>query len=116
MQGSHQRRHLSKRSAKQVDPFYSSSEWQQLRHKRLKYDRYICNHCGVKCLGKKRGQPSPHVDHVIDRKDRPDLQLDIDNLQTLCDSCHSKKTRATQLDRPAIGLDGYPLQQGEGNG
>ena len=33
------------------------------------------------------------VDHMIPRDVRPDLALDHGNLQPLCKSCHSKKTR-----------------------
>lgn len=32
------------------------------------------------------------VDHIIPIKDRPDLRLDMDNLQSLCKSCHQVKT------------------------
>lgn len=32
------------------------------------------------------------VDHVIPIADRPDLRADINNLRSLCKSCHSKKT------------------------
>ena len=98
---------ISKRSAKRVDPFYVSSEWRNLRDKRLRLDGYRCQDCGELCLGRKRNKPSPHVDHIKTRKERPDLQLNMDNLRTLCGPCHSKRTRADQLDRPEIGPDGY---------
>jgi len=33
-----------------------------------------------------------HADHKIRIELRPDLRLDLDNLQTLCDSCHNRKS------------------------
>ena len=98
---------ISKRSSKQGDPFYVSPEWRRVRDKRLKADRYICQECGVVCLGKRRNKPAPQVDHIKPRKTHPALELDMDNLRTLCHPCHSKRTRADQLDRPEIGPDGY---------
>ena len=104
---------MSKRSGKRTDPFYLSAKWEKIRQQVLRRDNYHCLSCGTRCLGKLRGDPPPHVDHIIERKERLDLELDPSNLQTLCPSCHSKKTRASQLadqlDRPAIGEDGYPV-------
>ncbi len=34
-----------------------------------------------------------HADHVISIEERPDLRLVLSNLQTLCNSCHARKTR-----------------------
>ena len=99
----------SYRSSKKVDPYYLTPEWEALRRQVLKRDNYICNHCGVKCLGKKRNKPSPHVDHTIPRKEGGKDTLD--NLRLLCHSCHSKTTANARhgKDRPQIGLDGYPV-------
>jgi hypothetical protein len=33
-----------------------------------------------------------HADHEIPIEDRPDLRLDLDNLRTRCNVCHSAKT------------------------
>lgn len=33
-----------------------------------------------------------HADHIIPGKERPDLFYRLDNLQTMCSSCHSRKT------------------------
>ena len=101
---------MTKRSERKGDPFYLTKEWEALRSKRLRMDRFRCAHCNALCLGKGKGMPSPQVDHIKTRKDRPDLALDIDNLRTLCHPCHSKRTRADQLNRTPIGADGYPIQ------
>ena len=36
--------------------------------------------------------PSKHADHIISVKERPDLAFDENNLQGLCELCHSWKT------------------------
>jgi 5-methylcytosine-specific restriction endonuclease McrA len=38
------------------------------------------------------GEAHLHCDHVLAIADRPDLRLDLDNMQTLCNRCHSSKT------------------------
>jgi 5-methylcytosine-specific restriction enzyme A len=45
-----------------------------------------------------RGERHLHADHQIPIEERPDLRLDLDNLRTRCDRCHSAKTnRETAL-------------------
>ena len=78
----------------------------------LKRDNYTCQLCQVKCLGKKRNKPSPHIDHIIPRRKRRDLEMEPSNLRVLCNHCHSRITKLDQIaeGRPAIGLDGYPIE------
>ena len=40
-----------------------------------------------------RGEQHLHCDHRLTVQERPDLRLSLGNLQTLCRSCHSKKSR-----------------------
>ena len=97
---------------KQVDPFYLSKEWEKVRTLAIKRDGYTCQLCGVKCLGRKRNKPSPHVDHIQPLKDNPELALELSNLRTLCGSCHSSitlKARHAQ-NKIQIGVDGYPIE------
>jgi 5-methylcytosine-specific restriction protein A len=72
--------------------FYSSALWRQLRKTHL--DQFpLCVHCeaaGITTAGQ-------HVDHILPRSKRPDLELCADNLQTLCISCHSRKTLTEQI-------------------
>lgn len=64
------------------DKFYSSSQWRKLRLWFLR--QYpLCNACGE--LGH-------HVDHVVPIVTGINPYL-LDNLQTLCASCHASKTR-----------------------
>ena len=99
------------RTSKKGDPFYKSAAWEAIRLKRLRMDGWRCQSCGVHCRGRKVGQSRPHVDHILERKRRPDLAMEISNLQTLCVSCHSKKTRNDQIaeGKPEIGIDGFPV-------
>jgi 5-methylcytosine-specific restriction protein A len=94
------------------DPFYTSKNWRDTRLKALRRDRYICQDCGVKCLGKRKNAPAPHVDHTVNRKKRPDLALHLPNLRTLCPACHNIKTKKWDVESkaPPIGLDGFPIE------
>lgn len=38
-----------------------------------------------------------HTDHIIPLEQRPDLKYDVDNLQVLCRSCHSRKSWKEKL-------------------
>jgi 5-methylcytosine-specific restriction protein A len=93
------------------NPFYLTPKWKATRLQVLRRDRYYCQECGALCLGKKRGMPSPQVDHIEDLKDAPNKAYDMSNLRTLCMSCHSKKTILTTMGKakPEIGADGYPI-------
>ena len=94
------------------NPFYLSKRWKDTRLKVLRRDRYICQECGAKCLGKSRGLPSPQVDHILELKTHPQLAYSMDNLRTLCKSCHSKRTLLDTMGRakPQIGADGFPVE------
>jgi len=61
------------------------SIWQRVRLMALRRDCYLCQNpeCG-KPVGK-----SGHVHHL----DGDSRNNDLDNLQTLCQSCHSKETK-----------------------
>ncbi len=81
-----------------LDRFYSSARWQRLRNWFLRCNP-ICAHCGA--LGE-------IVDHVQPRR-QGGAELDQTNLQTLCRSCHAKKTwaesaRPSQVKRSGPGV------------
>lgn len=56
-----------------------------------------------KCQGKDhQGNRYGHkleADHILERQDRPDLKLDINNGQALCRSCHARKTEQEKRRR-----------------
>ena len=58
--------------------------WQKLRPVVLVRDGWLCRVCG-RPAGK-----SAHVDHIVPKRQGGTDELD--NLQTLCQSCHSRKT------------------------
>jgi len=46
-----------------------------------------------RCEETGRTTPAEEVDHIIPVKERPDLQFDVTNLQSLCKRHHAIKTR-----------------------
>lgn len=60
------------------------------------------------------GRRAVEVDHIKPIfKGGNDDPLDDSNRQGLCSLCHAEKTRRDMNQRPAIGLDGYPLEETE---
>lgn len=72
------------RHYKEADPFYHSDPWLNVREERLRRDHYTCCDCMERYrITGERPRPATLVHHVIPRKERPDLALDIDNLRSL---------------------------------
>lgn len=63
---------------------YFTNRWKALRQMHLSKEP-LCVECGYE---------GNEVDHVADHKGNERLFYDANNLQTLCTSCHSKKTFA----------------------
>lgn len=74
-------------AAKRTDPFYLSPQWRRLRVLVLKRDKHKCSWCGrdVSGIGQAR------VDHVVPRRQRPDLALTASNCRALCVACDGKR-------------------------
>lgn len=72
-----------------------SPRWKSVRLTVKRRDGFRCVSCG--------GIGSLEVDHIKPVRTHPELAFDLANLQTLCASCHAKKTRIE------IGLD--PLNE-----
>ncbi|WP_449391053.1 HNH endonuclease signature motif containing protein [Eoetvoesiella caeni] len=81
----------------------TSAAWRRLRDVVLSRDP-ICRHCWDDY---ERITPSTDVDHV----DNNPANNDLDNLQGLCHSCHSRKTNVDRGRSVAHGCDaqGRPL-------
>lgn len=78
--------------------FLSSYQWRKLRYEAIqKYERR-CMCCGL--------TPDDgiklHVDHIKPRKKYPELALDIDNLQILCEICNHGKGNWDETDHRPI--------------
>ena len=64
---------------------YGRRAWKLARRERLMLDNWQCQECGRVVTGREA-----HVDHVVAKAaGGSDL---MDNLRTLCRSCHSRKT------------------------
>ncbi|MHB8276487.1 MAG: HNH endonuclease signature motif containing protein [Candidatus Humimicrobiaceae bacterium] len=67
---------------------YGNTTWRRLRRIKLSNDP-LCE----LCLSKDIVVQASQVDHIIPVAIQPELRLSLDNLQSLCETCHSKKTR-----------------------
>lgn len=78
---------------KESDPFYHTAAWKRVRQVALQRDGGMCQDCmdrmrtGVGI----RPNRATLVHHVIPRSERPDLELDPDNLRALCAECHERE-------------------------
>lgn len=68
---------------------YGGKWWERTRLRIFQRDQYTCRSCGC-VVGIKKGDA--HCDHVVSKRDGG--TNDDSNLQTLCVTCHSEKTRA----------------------
>ena len=66
---------------------YRSADWKSLR-KAVLQEEPLCQNC----LYNSRVTPASHVDHIVPIAVDPSLSWSMDNLWSLCPSCHSKKT------------------------
>lgn len=62
-----------------------SPRWKSLRYQAKRRDRWTCVQCGSK--------QRLEVDHIKPVRTHAELAFDLSNLQTLCGSCHARKTR-----------------------
>ena len=79
----------------EVEPFYHTEEWRQLRYRVLRKSDGRCNLCG---RSKPANDVTLHVDHIEPRSLRPDLELVESNLQVLCDDCNMGKGNSDNRD------------------
>lgn len=81
------------------DTFYRSKEWKELRYQKLREVQY-CECCGK---NKKDRLESGErvkltVDHIKPRSKYPELALDYNNLQALCQECNAGKSNQYEDD------------------
>jgi 5-methylcytosine-specific restriction endonuclease McrA len=79
------------------DNFYSSRLWKIIRYQALELHGNKCVCCGAS----PSDGVSIHVDHIKPRSTHPELELDINNLQPLCEDCNVGKIN--QWDTSWIG-------------
>jgi len=71
---------------------YDKQKWRKpggIRKRILLRDNYICQECGRVVSGKEA-----HVDHI----DGNEINMNDDNLQTLCSECHGRKTAKNSVN------------------
>lgn len=75
------------------DPFYHSAAWKKARKARLMLDHGMCTACMEEFARGERMRPqrATMVHHVLPRSERPDLELDIGNMRSLCDMHHNRE-------------------------
>ncbi len=77
--------------------WYSTARWQELRRRRLKHDRWICQQTGALLIGRYPSANSPAVDHIVPHNWDPDLFWDFDNLQSVSKEWHDRDKQ--RIDR-----------------
>lgn len=71
---------------------YRKKDWRKLREEVLARDGHVCQSCGMIITEKGKA----HVDHIDEITLPEEVVCDIEKLQTLCASCHSRKTLRSQ--------------------
>ena len=86
-------RTIRKKKRKISKSFYKSKAWSKLAL--LTKELY-----GRKCMkcGKSSTKARYHSDHLVPRSVRPDLSLDINNIQILCKHCNISKGNKNSID------------------
>ncbi len=79
----------------------STPRWKRLRFEALRRDGFACVEC--------KARYGLQVDHIKPVRSYPELAFTLSNLQSLCASCHSRKTRIE------IGLAPYAYKFGAWN-
>jgi len=83
------KRYNQNRTDDKEQSFYKSNGWKIARKKALARDEYLCQDC------KKIGQivPAITVHHIVPIKEEWSLRLVIENMISLCESCHQQRHR-----------------------
>lgn len=76
---------------KKTDPFYKSLRWRAQRERALARDLGVCQEClrRFNAGDTIKVQRATMVHHIIPREERPDLELELSNLESLCDKHHN---------------------------
>ena len=71
--------------------FYKTREWREVRYKALVKFGKKCQACG-------ETSGYIHVGHILPRSKHPERELDINNLQVLCEACNIGKSNTDTTD------------------
>lgn len=90
---------------KQADPFYLSKAWRTVRAEALRRDHGMCVRCMERFMnGGEKPRLAVIVHHKKSRKEYPELELELDNLESLCDICHNREHPEKGKKKPETGL------------
>lgn len=84
------------RGRKEADPFYGTTAWKRARAAALDRDGGLCVRCRemgryhLDASGRRWPVLADMVHHIIPRTERPELELTLSNLMSLCDRCHAE--------------------------
>lgn len=84
---------------KKTDYFYESFVWAKLRYRALRKYGHRCMSCGLSGTS-----TVLHVDHILPRSKHPDKEMDINNLQVLCEKCNIGKGNEFEDDFTIIAM------------
>lgn len=88
--------------------FYLTKEWKSVAREAKRLHKKEFGYSCLCCKGKfKPGQL--HADHIIPIFMRPELRLDLSNIQILCGKCNVNKRGLVRDYRP----DNYPTKRPE---
>ncbi|MEM5014101.1 HNH endonuclease [Niallia taxi] len=76
--------------------FYKSAAWSKARRLALERDNHLCVHH----LKQNRVVAADMVHHIMELKDYPELGLTLDNLISLCNSCHEAEHPDRRSNKP----------------
>jgi len=85
----------NKISALDSKAFYKSKDWLSIRVRVLEKYKCSCMMCG---RSPRYHEIVIHVDHIKPRSKYPELSLDFDNLQLLCEACNIGKSNKYKTD------------------
>ena len=82
--------------------FYKSKAWQQTQAAFMSYKNGICERCG---------DPARILHHKTyitpENINDPDITLSWDNLEALCQTCHTREHFVTDATAPGLMFDKY---------
>lgn len=75
----------------EINAFYRGTAWQRARRLAMERDNHLCQWC----LQSGVLEPARIVHHIVEVKDDWTKRLDLDNLESLCHSCHNRHHKQT---------------------
>ena len=80
-------RHVRDKVDSKYTKFYQSTAWRKMRQQVLIRDNYLCQHCLSQGVVNDKDLI---VHHKVELKRDWSKRLDMNNLETVCISCHNK--------------------------